>query len=383
MPTSIVCPGLTLARYPFLASFRAPVVVDAYNPFSIALLEQGRDRQLQQRERDDAVVRSSFELQLKLGDFFLCATDRQWAMLVGNLQLLGRIPPTVYDRDPTLRSLVALAPFGLSASPPTRRDPPVLRGAVPGIGRDDLIVLWGGGLYDWLDPVSAIRAVGRAATRHPKIRLVFLGGKHPNPGIQTMKAARDARSAAEREGLLDKHVFFIEHWVRYEDRGAYLLEADIGLSTHQDHAESTFAFRTRILDYLWAGLPVLCSSGDAFGDLAATRGFGIAVPPNDVQALADALDCMASDRSRLERMSDASRATAREYTWERTLTSLVDFVRSPMPALDRPRGDLTRGRARPAFGTLRWRLSRLRQYRRDHGTRMTAGLITRKLLGRN
>jgi glycosyltransferase involved in cell wall biosynthesis len=245
-----------------------------------------------------------------------------------------------------------------------------------------LIVLWGGGLYDWLDPVSAIRAVGRAATKHPQIKLVFLGGKHPNPGIQPMKAADDARSAAEREGLLGTHVFFVEHWIRYEDRGAYLLEANIGISTHKDHAESVLAFRTRILDYLWANLPVLCSSGDALGDLATARGFGVAVAPNDVQGLADALSALAGDPVLRERMSAASKATAREYTWERTLASLIEFVRSPMPALDRPRGDLSRAGAGPAFGSLRWRLLRLEQYRRDHGTKMTASLIAKRLLGR-
>jgi hypothetical protein len=37
------------------------------------------------------------------------------------------------------------------------------------------------------------------------------------------------------------------------------------VSTHYEHVETTFAFRTRILDYLWAGLPVVATGGDAFG----------------------------------------------------------------------------------------------------------------------
>jgi GT2 family glycosyltransferase/glycosyltransferase involved in cell wall biosynthesis len=378
----IVCPGLTLATYSFLASFRAPVVVDAYDPFSIALLEQGRDKPLDERERDDASVRASFELQLKLGDFFLCATDRQWAMLVGNLQLLGRIPPAVYDRDPTLRSLVALAPFGMSSTPPKPPDAPVLRGVIKGIGQNDLVLIWGGGIYNWLDPVSLIRAVGVAAMRHPEIKLVFLAGPHPNTGIPAMKAAHDARAAAERDGLLGRHVFFVERWIPYDERGAYLLEADVGVSTHRQHAESTLAFRTRFLDYLWAGLPVLCSSGDALGDLAAARSFGIAVPPEDVRGLSDALCSMAGDRGRLRRMSDAARETAEAYTWERTMAPLLEFVRNPLAALDRPRDGRNAIRTRPAYGTIRWKLSRLAQYRRDHGTKMAAGLIARRLLGR-
>jgi hypothetical protein len=139
------------------------------------------------------------------------------------------------------------------------------------------------------------------------------------------------------------------------------------------------AFRTRFLDYMWAGLPVLCSSGDALGDLAAARSFGIAVPPQDVQALTDAMMSVAGDRSQLERMASAARETAKEYTWDRTLAPLVDFVRDPVTALDRPR-DASVNR-RPGFGSIRWRLSRLREFHQDHGTRRTVDLLRRKLFG--
>ena len=47
-------------------------------------------------------------------------------------------------------------------------------------------------------------------------------------------------------------MFFNEDWVAYDDRQNYLLEADVGVSTHLDHVETEFSFRTRILDYLWA-----------------------------------------------------------------------------------------------------------------------------------
>jgi hypothetical protein len=296
--------------------------------------------------------------------------------------MLGRITPEVYDRDPSLESLIALAPFGLPATPPQAGGRPVLRGVVDGISREDFILLWAGGIYNWFDPVTAIRAAGIAAATRPEIRLVFFAGKHPNPGVPEMRVATQARTTAEKEGLLGRHVFFVDAWIPYEERGAYLLEADVGLSTHRNHAESTLAFRTRFLDYLWAGLPVLCSGGDALGDLAAARGFGIAVPSENIQALADRMIAMASDRSQLQRMSSAARLTAKEYTWERALSPLVEFVRDPVPALDRPREITAGGRGRPSYGPLRWRLSRLGEFQRAHGMRMTIGLIARRLLGR-
>ena len=100
------------------------------------------------------------------------------------------------------------------------------------------------------------------------MRLFFLGLKHPNPHV-----ARDAHGGARPGALADElgltgtHVFFNEDWVEYDDRQNYLLESDVGVSTHLDHVETAFSFRTRILDYLWAGLPVVSTAGDALADI--------------------------------------------------------------------------------------------------------------------
>lgn len=375
----IICQGLSLSYHTDLAMHRAPVVVDAYDPFPIALLEQAKDQPLAERRLSNESVRAGMETQLRLGDFFVCATDRQWAMLVGALQTLGRITPELYDRDPSLRGFVALAPFGLSSTPPKPADRPVLRGVIPGIGADDLVLLWAGGIYNWFDPVSLIEAVARAAETHPQIKLVFFGGRHPNPGVPEMRAAVDALRAAERLGVLDRHVFFLEQWVPYEERGAYLLEADVGVSTAFDHAETALAFRTRFLDYLWAGLPVLCTGGDALAEMARAREFGIVVDPSDVEGLAEGMRRLADDPSLRTRMADNARAAASELTWERTLAPIVEFVRNPRRAPDRGTAQQPlwgHGALRP--GTLPWRAVRLLRFWQEAGTRAVVAVALRK-----
>jgi glycosyltransferase involved in cell wall biosynthesis len=373
----VVCPGLSLARFPYLASFRAPVVVDAYDPFWIAVLEQQRHKPPAERAADERHTRTGLLRQLRLGDFFLCATERQRDMLLGGLCLLGRPGPALRERDPALRSLVATVPFGLPSAPPKPADRPLLRGVVPGVGHDDLLLLWAGGIYNWFDPVSLVRAVGLAAADHPEVKLVFFGGTHPNPDVPSMRVAAEALQAARAEGLLDRHVFFLDQWVPYEQRAGYLLEADVGVSAHLDNVETTFAFRTRFLDYLWAGLPVLCTGGDELGDLAGERGFGLVVPPGDVQGLAGAIRRLAADRGELARLAAAARATAPAFRWERTLAPLAEFVDAPRGAPDRPRDRVAR--RRPVHTTLAWRVARLHEFWREHGTRRTAGLLVRKL----
>jgi glycosyltransferase involved in cell wall biosynthesis len=373
----VVCPGLSLARFPYLASYRAPVVVDAYDPFWIAVLEQQRHKPPAERAADERHTRTGLARQLALGDLFLCATERQRDMLLGGLCLLGRVGPGAPDHEPTPRSLVATVPFGLPSAPPKPADRPLLRGVVSGVGDDDLLLLWAGGIYNWFDPVSLVRAVGLAAAHHPEVKLIFFAGTHPNPDVPTMRVAAETRQAAQAEGLLDRHVFFLDQWVPYEERGGYLLEADVGVSAHLDNAETTFAFRTRFLDYLWAGLPVVCTGGDELGDLAGERGFGLVVPPGDVPGLAGAIRRLAADRGKLARLAAAARATAPEFRWERTLRPLAEFAAAPVPAPDRPRDRLAR--RRPVHTTLAWRVARFHEYWREHGTRRTAGLVVGKL----
>jgi FkbM family methyltransferase len=145
--------------------------------------------------------------------------------------------------------------------------------------------------------------------------------------------AVEARKLSEQLGLTGTHVFFNDGWVPYEDRQNYLLEADI-------------AVRARILDYLWAGLPVVASTGDFSGDLVAREDLGAAVPPGDVDALESALlRLLSDDESRLGCASRAAAVGAR-FSWSTTLQPLVEFCRQPQRAPDFVSVDI--GSAEPA-----------------------------------
>ena len=118
---------------------------------------------------------------------------------------------------------------------------------------------------------------------------------------------------------------FNHDWVPYEQRGAWLLEADLGVSAHPAHLETRFAYRTRIADYLWAGLPVVTSAGDVLGDHVATRGLGRAVPPGDDLAFAHACTELLADPGPAR---VAVAAAADELRWDRVVQPLLDFCHS-------------------------------------------------------
>ena len=329
----LIFQGLLLTLHPWLRRSTKVLVADIYDPFHLEVLEQTKDQSEAFRHQTLKDCVAALNNQLERADFMLCASPKQRDFWLGQLAGLGRINPETYDDDENLETLLAVVPFGLNDAAPVRTAP-AIKGVVPGIGADDKVILWGGGVYNWFDPLTLIRAVDRLRERRPDVRLFFLGMRHPNPDVPEMRMAATAVSLSDRLGLTNKHVFFNDDWVPYERRGNYLLDADIGVSCHLQHVETAFSFRTRILDYLWAGLPIVTTSGDTFGDLVEAEGLGFSVAAGDIDCLEEALFQLLDDEDLAARCSKRSREVARSFTWSKVMQPLLEFCRNPRRAPD-------------------------------------------------
>jgi GT2 family glycosyltransferase len=330
----VIFQGFIMFFYPQIAASDVPVLVDIYDPFHLEGLELRREEAPLERFATAKSDTRILNEQLERGDYFVCASDKQRDFWLGQMTAIGRVNPATYDQDPSLRALIDVAPFGLPSTPPQKREQ-VLKGVIDGIGPDDFVLLWGGGIYNWFDPLTLIRAVGQVAAEQPDVKLFFLGSAHPNPDVPEMRMAGQAYRLAESLGLLDKHVFFNPGWVDYDKRADYLLEADLGVSTHFEHIETAFSYRTRILDYLWASLPIVATEGDSLSRLVNTHALGLTVPPEDVDALASAIRRLRDDRGLYETCRESVRALAPEMTWEQALAPILEFARRPHTAADR------------------------------------------------
>lgn len=330
---AIIFQGHAMLVFEALQRSTKIIVVDIYDPMHLEQLEQARELP---RKQWDAQVADATEVlndQLRRGDFFLCASERQRFFWLGQLAALGRVNTANYEHDPDLTGLISVAPFGLSRTEPLQTRA-ALKGVHPGISLDDKLLLWSGGLYNWFDPHTLIRAVAILAQKHPNVRLFFQGTKHPHPGVPEMEIVQSSRSLARELGVLDVNVFFNDSWVDFDDRQNYLLEADLGVSTHHSHVETMFSFRTRILDYLWANLPMVVTEGDHFGDLVCSENLGIAVTAGNVEELTSALEKSLFDVGfRAEVIANVSRVR-RQYFWDIVLEPLVSFVRAHRYASD-------------------------------------------------
>jgi len=339
----VIAFGYLVRQHPVIARRAAFLELDIYDPFVLENLHM-HDR-LDIRERL-AVHQYDLDVvleQLGRADFFLCASERQRDYWLGALSMANRINPFTYERDPALRRLIDVVPFGVSSEPP-RPTRAAIKTVVPGIGRDDVVVLWGGGIWNWFDPLTAIRAVYALRDERPAVKLFFMGLQHPNPENPEMVMAQRAVALARELGVLDRQVFFREGWVPYAERVDFLCDADIGISLHTEHIETRLSYRTRILDYLWAGLPVISTMGDVLSDKIASAGAGVAVPEGNLDAVVEALRGLARNADRRTKMRAQARALAATHTWERAAEPLLAFCRDPwvapdseMPGLFHPR----------------------------------------------
>lgn len=256
----------------------------------------------------------------------ICASEKQRDLWIGALLATRRIAPNRCDRDPGLRETIDTVAFGTSSQPPRHSGGPGIRGQIPAIGPDAEIVLWNGGIWRWLDAPTAVRAVARLAERRPTVRLVFMGATAAAQAA-SRRATQEAEAVARELGVLDRIVFLHRDWVPYGERIDWLLDADCALSTHADTLESRYAFRTRLLDCFWAGLPIVATAGDELAERVAADALGALAAAGDVPGTADAIERVL-DRGRAAYAAPLARASA-DYAWPVVARTLERWICDP------------------------------------------------------
>ena len=306
----------------------ARLVVDLYNPTVVEVLEVARGDPAPVRARRRRLVARAATAHLAAADLVLCASEQQRDLWLGGMALRELLAPEALAADRDLARLIAVVPFGVPAIPPRPAPEAGLRAALPAVGAEDRVLLWGGGIWDWLDAPTVIRAAALLAGHQPPVHLVFQGIRRPalDPADEH-RATGEAVALARSLGLEGRRVHFHDGWVPYAQRAAWLLEADVGVSAHPAHLESRFAFRTRIVDYLWAGLPVVTSGGDALGELVRARGLGRAVAPGDAEGFAAACAELLDDRAARQQARAAVAQAAAQLRWDGVVAPLLEFCR--------------------------------------------------------
>jgi len=293
-----------------------PVACDLYDPFPIENLHYARTLSSDVARHD----RAALALALRRADFFLCASPEQRLFYAGALFAAGRIGAANFPDDPSLQRLLAIVPFGVPAEP-AAGDAAAGRRAVGAAPQGPLVLF--GGIYDWYDPDLLLSAWPRIASALPGAQLVFFAS--PNPETTPQQAFAAARERARALDPSGRAILF-SSWLPYGARADLYAAADVAVSIASDGLESDLAFRTRLLDAAWGGVPSVAVSGGSLAAELASAGAGFSAP-RDAGALAAAVIALLSDRGRRDRAAAAARAFAARRSWKEVVSPLTGWLR--------------------------------------------------------
>lgn len=298
------------------------IILDAYDPEIIAYLEQSKYEPLSNQKAQLKNKVGSILFSMQIADLVLCAQKRQKDFLLGQLSALGKIDPYLYSANPNLSNLISIVPFGLSKTPPQKTGPGPKEKL--GLKESDKLLLWGGGIWNWFDPITLLNALSHLSEKRSDIHVLFMGTQHPNENVPKMEMTTKAITHAEKLGLKNAHFHY--GWTPYEERQNILLEADAGVSLHFDNLETRLSFRTRILDCLWAKLPIICTEGDVFARRVEKYNLGLVVPFQDPKAVADAIEAIVDQPEKTAAIKKNLGIVRQHYTWDTVIQPILKYI---------------------------------------------------------
>jgi glycosyltransferase involved in cell wall biosynthesis len=290
-----------------------PLAIDLYDPWLIENLHYSETLGLDPFRNDHR----SWVLQLSRGDFFLCASEEQRDFYLGFLTALGRVNPERLRLDADLRSLIDVVPFGVPDELPPHR--PWLAPA------DGVPRLLFGGLYEWYDPWTLLHALDSLLD----LRWRLLFARNPNAGDTPQALLASVERWVFERGAAWRDRVELFDWAPFARRFDLLRDVTLLVSTHADGIETRLSLRTRFLDAMAAGCPVVTSDGGTVARLLRESGGGWVVPRGDATALARLLRTLLEAPVEARARAEIGRAAAKSFTWSHALEPLERFCAEP------------------------------------------------------
>lgn len=315
-------PPLIALILPEILNSSIPVVVDLFDPVIWENLELYKSKTLEERKFQHERHLAALLAAIFRGDYFLAAGHRQQDLIMGALMTANRMNPDTWLPRKNIGQIIGLVPFGLPNDPPPGRENLPLPEGIPSEGP---IVVWGGGMWDWLEPEIVVKAWPDVLKRYPAAYLVFPGTEHPNPHVPVMAAVERVRKCAS-EMNINKSIIYGK-WFPRNEYIALLTHASCGVSAHSPGLECRYAARTRYLDAIWTGLPLVASEGDEYAEYIADHRLGLVVRESNPSDFAQGI-IRIIENGKASYADNFNRARMR-LTWRRMAAPLVDWAEAP------------------------------------------------------
>jgi glycosyltransferase involved in cell wall biosynthesis len=325
LPDCVVAVNFSHCLYATKLRTVKPVWMDIYGDI-LTIIQAGCYRS--QSDRGMATSIAFLRHVLQSGDAYSVCGEAQKHALVGELAMAGRLNRHTFGYE----FAHIVLPGAAKLSHPVARNGNKRSVLSPwGVADNDFVALWCGGYNTWTDVDTLFAALEAAMSQEPRLHYVSVGDK-------TYQGADDVygRFLKKIEQSQFCHRFHMLGWRPWSEIAAYYAESDVGINIDALHYETIYGTRTRLLEMMVAGLPVVTSLGSELSYLLRERGAALTFPIGEWRELADHLLTLSRRSERHRELARIARSVARtELSFHNTTAPLRAWVDLPKTAPDK------------------------------------------------
>ncbi len=302
---------------------------------------------------------------LRRGDLFLCSSEAQKKYYKGVLSAIGRINPATYGHE-----LLRVVPYGIYRQEPVATEKPITK--IIGKGADGVQkILWFGGIYPWFDLRNLVDAIKKLNQNVPA-RLVIVGAKNPfNNHPDFVRPYNELMAHIEADKQLQELVI-VQDWVEFDKRADWYLDSDLVVVVNKLGEENELAWRTRLVDFMWADLPIITNGGDPLGEELLTHNAAARLHGLSSDKIASDMQQLLENKKELQTVQTNLKSLKKHYYWDVATKQLTKDVVAHVRAADLDKfGDrhvviapptTTRGKVKKAINKARMLPAYARKY---------------------
>jgi len=263
---------------------------------------------------------------LRFGDVFSVCGQPQKHMLVGELGVCGRLNHRTFGYDFVRVVLPGSVRPQLSEE---KSEFSSLRSQIA-LAPDDFAVLWCGGYNTWTDIDTLFKALEWVMGRDPRVHFVSVGAStYDSP--DNMYSRFESLVACSTH----KDRFHLLGWQPWQQVSQYYQGSQVGVNIDAMHYETVYGTRTRLVEMIGSGLPVLSTAGTELSYLLEKWGAGSTFEVGDWQELGSQILRLAREEGLRQKMAEAARRCAQnQLSFSNTTSCLRAWVESPKKAPD-------------------------------------------------
>jgi len=329
-PDCIVAVNFSHCLYTTRLRTDRPIWMDIYGDM-LTIMQAAAYRARSDRGRQTAI--SFMREVLQKGDVFSGCGLPQQHMMVGELAMVGRLNHRTFGYE-FVRTVPPGSPPGRQATIPRQQARTLL--AEQTIDEEAFVVLWCGGYNTWTDVETLYKALTWAMAQVPSLHYVSVGAntyEAPDNVYTHLLKLIDQSPYRQRFHMLG--------WRPWAEIPQFYQESDVGINIDALHYETLYGTRTRLVEMIASGLPVVTSLGAELSYLLRDQTAALTFAVGDWQTMGEQLIKLAHDPALRDQMAQTAYTFATgTLSFTNTTRAVRSWVQHPQLAPDKQQQDL-------------------------------------------